>query len=102
MLGAASMVNKDQILDCLERGWVVVAPNHRLCPQLDLRQGPIEDIRDLLGWIQGGELDEVLEKHAASSHLGIDPDRILAFGTSAGAHLSLCLVSMFSESIRQY
>jgi acetyl esterase/lipase len=84
------MVNNDQIIDCLERGWIVVVPNHRLCPQVNLLEGPITDIRDLSSWIHVGRLDKQLEKFGSS--LRCDLLKVIAFGTSAGGHLSLCLV----------
>jgi acetyl esterase/lipase len=90
MLGSSLMVNNDQIIDCLERGWIVVVPNHRLCPQFNLLEGPITDIRDLSSWIHAGRLDEQLEKFGSS--LRCDLFKVIAFGTSAGGHLSLCLV----------
>lgn len=90
MLGHSGMVNQDQIQDCLDRGWIVVVPNHRLCPQVDI-SALVDDIRDLLRWIQNGRLDEILAEQSKSS-VQCDLERIIAFGTSAGAHLSLCLV----------
>lgn len=90
MLGHSGMVNQEQILDCLDRGWIVVVPDHRLCPQVDI-SALLDDIRDLLRWIQTGKLDEVLAKES-KSNVQCDLERIVAFGTSAGGHLSLCLV----------
>jgi acetyl esterase/lipase len=92
MLGSSKMVNKDQIQDCLDRGWVVVAANHRLCPQVDLLQGPIADCRDLLAWIHHGGLEEAISREL---EYGIKPlldlDHVFAFGTSSGGTLALCL-----------
>lgn len=93
MLGASSMVNKDQIEDCLVRGWIVVVPNHRLCPQVDVLEGPIGDIQDLLLWIHAGKLDEAIFENEKTSPARCDLKTIFAFGTSAGGHISLCLVS---------
>ncbi|KIV99589.1 uncharacterized protein PV09_08766 [Verruconis gallopava] len=89
MLGASSMVNNDQVIDCLERGWIVVVPNHRLCPQVDILDGPVCDIRDLSTWLHDGFLDKELEK--LGSLLRCDLNRVIAFGTSAGGHLAMCL-----------
>jgi acetyl esterase/lipase len=91
MLGASSMVNNDQIIDCLERGWIVVVPDHRLCPQVDILEGPVQDIRDLSSWIYAGALDRELSEHG--TELRCDLHRVIAFGTSAGGHLAMCLVS---------
>lgn len=92
MLGHSRMVNKDQIEDCLNRGWIVVVPDHRLCPQVDIFEGPVQDIRDLLHWIQNGELNKIISEKTSGA-VFCDVDRIVAFGTSAGGTLALCLVS---------
>jgi acetyl esterase/lipase len=91
MLGSSKMVNRDQIQDCLNRGWVVLAPNHRLCPQVNLIEGPVQDSRDLLAWIYSGGLQKSIDAHS-ETHVA-DLDHVLAFGTSAGGTLALCLVS---------
>jgi acetyl esterase/lipase len=92
MLGSSKMVNKDQVSDCLSRGWIVLAPNHRLCPQVNLLEGPMQDCRDLLAWVLDGGLETALRRQAAST-LVPDLDHVFAFGTSSGGHLALCLVS---------
>ncbi|GJC87300.1 non-reducing polyketide synthase andM [Colletotrichum liriopes] len=67
------MVNKDQIADCLGRGWIVLVPNHRLCPQVSLLDGPMRDCRDLLGWVYDGELQKVLDIRQEGSY-AVDND----------------------------
>lgn len=91
MLGASGMVNPDQIRDCLDRGWIVVVPNHRLCPQVTLLDGPMQDCRDLLEWIYEGRLEESLKKQGYSAQY--DLSHVFSFGTSSGGHLALSLVS---------
>ncbi|KAI6757050.1 hypothetical protein HG530_011648 [Fusarium avenaceum] len=89
MLGASEMVNQDQIEDCLSRGWIVVVPNHRLCPQVNVLEGPMQDCRDLLEWIYNHELERSIHQH---SHPHIcDLKHVFAFGTSSGGHLALSL-----------
>lgn len=85
------MVNHDQIKDCLARGWLVVAPNHRLCPQLNVIDGPMQDCRDLLAWIYGGGLEQSLLT-AWGRSIKLDLDHVFAFGTSSGGTLALSLV----------
>ncbi|KAF4415138.1 hypothetical protein F53441_14659 [Fusarium austroafricanum] len=85
------MVNKDQVSDCLARGWIVLCPNHRLCPQLNLLEGPIQDCRDLLAWVYQGGLQTALDNPTGSSTFVLDLDYVFAFGTSSGGHLALCL-----------
>ena len=92
MLGSSDMVNKDQVQDCLDRGWIVLAPNHRLCPQVDLLDGPMRDCRDLLAWIYGGGLHETVASQTSIPY-PLDLDHVFAFGTSSGGTLALSLVS---------
>lgn len=92
MLGSSKMVNRHQVQDCLNRGWIVLAPNHRLCPQVNLLEGPIQDCRDLLAWVYDGGLEREINE-TAQSRVIPDIDRIFAFGTSSGGTLALCLVS---------
>ncbi|CAG7923871.1 unnamed protein product [Penicillium olsonii] len=87
MLGHSRMVSLPQISDCLARGWIVLVPNHRLCPAVNILEGPMQDIRDLLSWIQDGHLDNVI----SSCGYCADLDNIAAFGTSSGGHLALSL-----------
>ena len=94
MLGSSKMVNRDQIQDCLHRGWIVVAPNHRLCPQVNLIEGPVQDCRDLLAWIHKGDLEQSISA-TEQQLLQLDLDHVFAFGTSSGATLALCLVKIF-------
>lgn len=99
MLGSSRMVNMDQVEDCLQRGWIVVAPNHRLCPQIDLLEGPIRDIRDLLAWIYEGGLQQAMNQHASGHPRLVDLSYVFAFGTSSGGTLALCLVSCLESSL---
>lgn len=89
MLGHSRMVSLPQVHDCLERGWIVLVPNHRLCPGVNLLEGPMQDIRDLLAWVYDGHLDAVLKEQGAYR---ADLENVGAFGTSSGGHLALALV----------
>ncbi|KAH6856159.1 Alpha/Beta hydrolase protein [Chaetomium sp. MPI-CAGE-AT-0009] len=90
MLGSSAMVNKDQVQDCLNRGWIVLAPNHRLCPQVDLFDGPMRDCRDLLDWIHDGGLQRAIAAETTDPY-PLDLDHVFAFGTSSGGTLALTL-----------
>lgn len=96
MLGASEMVNQDQIEDCVGRRWIVVVPNHRLCPQVDLLEGPMLDCRDLLAWIYDGGLERSIRVNSYQHRC--DLDHVFAFGTSSGGHLALCLVWSFTQT----
>jgi acetyl esterase/lipase len=98
MLGSSKMVNRDQIVDCLNRNWIVVVPNHRLCPQVNLLEGPMQDCRNLLGWIYDGGLERSISLQTTEDYL-IDLDHVFAFGTSSGGMLALSLVSFPSYTL---
>jgi len=94
-VGSARIVNQDQIEHCLGRGWIMVVPNHRLCPGVDLLEGPITDCRDFLSWIYDKGLEKEIAKNSPpNTSIRIDYDHVFASGTSSGGHLSLCLVSI--------
>lgn len=99
MLGSSRMVNQDQIRDCLSRGWVVISPNHRLCPQVNVLEGPMQDCRDLLSWIYDGSLSQALGDQ--QQRVNLDLDRVYATGTSSGGTLALALVSPTYDSGKQ-
>lgn len=93
MLGSSSMVNADQIDDCLSRGWILLSLDHRLCPQVDIFAGPVTDCRDALAWVYDGGLEKALKGTEEGKQYEIDHDRVVAFGTSSGGTLALSLVS---------
>jgi acetyl esterase/lipase len=100
MLGSSDMVNKDQIQDCLDRGWIMLAPNHRLCPQVDLFDGPMRDCRDLLDWIYTGGLHSAVSSETSLAY-PLDLDHVFAFGTSSGGTLALSLVGLIRPLANQ-
>lgn len=90
IVGWSRMNNADTIENCLERGWIVLSIEYRLCPGVDLLEGPMTDARDVLHWVQTGGLATALEK--ASISIRPDPERVMAMGASAGGHLTLSMV----------
>ncbi|KAL0261793.1 hypothetical protein SLS55_003225 [Diplodia seriata] len=99
ILGHSDMVNKDQIQDCLERGWIVLSLEHRLCPQVDILEGPITDCRDALAWVYNGGLDSQLAGNPSTAAFAVDTDRVVAFGTSSGGAIALAMVSFSNISL---
>ncbi|KAL4993185.1 Alpha/Beta hydrolase protein [Aspergillus recurvatus] len=93
MLGHSRMVSLPQISDCLARGWIVAAPNHRLCPGVDVLSGPVADIRDFLAWIYADQYEGGLDSFLQGQGKGyrVDKERVMAFGTSSGGFLALSL-----------
>lgn len=89
IMGHPIMNPKGQIEDSLDRGWIVLAPDHRLCPQVDILEGPMGDIRSLHSWVHAGHLDDVLKKRGIP--LAADKRRIIATGSASGGHACLGL-----------
>lgn len=90
MLGHAGINSKDQIQDCLERGWIVLAIEHRLCPGVNVFDGPMTDVRDALSWVQNDGLAKALKKN--DRDVAADAERVMVMGTSSGGHLALSTV----------
>ncbi len=69
-------------------GLVAIAAQYRLCNVHDITAiESMSDARDLIMWMR-----------QSATSLNIDPDRIVAYGWSAGAHL-VSSAAIFSESI---
>lgn len=95
MLGHAGINNRDQIADCVERGWIVLSIEHRLCPGVNVLEGPMEDVKDVLGWAQNGGLADVLKESENGKSVRADEGRVMVMGTSSGGHLALSTVRDF-------
>jgi acetyl esterase/lipase len=71
----------------LELGILPVSIDYRLCPEVNLVDGPIQDVCDALKWVQTA-LPQLLSSQA---HVQIDPTRVVAIGWSTGGHLAMTL-----------
>jgi acetyl esterase/lipase len=89
MLGNSRMNSSLQIEDCLARGWIVIAPNHRLCPQVDVLEGPVTDCRILWQWVHAGHLEHLLQEKGID--VKVDKKKMVVIGTSAGGQLAYTL-----------
>lgn len=97
MLGNSRLISQLHVEHCLSKGWIVLSPNHRLCPGVDALEGPVSDVRDLLDWVYSGKLDEYLLSTAiggrnAGERMRADSERVAAVGCSSGGTLALSLV----------
>lgn len=73
-----------QIDFLLQNGALSVSFDYRLCPEVNLIDGPIADIQDAYRWMQT-ELPTILERHS----IAVDPTRIAVVGWSTGGHLAM-------------
>jgi acetyl esterase/lipase len=72
----------------LERGFVPVSIDHRLCPEVSLAEGPMVDVCDALEWARY-ELQYL--KFQNSPGLQIDGRRVVVIGWSSGGQLAMSL-----------
>lgn len=81
--GSAEMSDPNSRAYAVEMNCVVVSVNYRLAPETRF-PGPVEDCYAALLWL-----------HRAADELGVNPDRIMVAGESAGAGLAaaLCLLT---------
>lgn len=84
VLGTTDLIPRNQVADLVARGFVVVTPEYRLCPQVSLYDGPIQDAKDVFKWCQH-KLPDLLK----DVNVQVDSSQIVAMGHSAGGQLAL-------------
>lgn len=72
----------------LSLGFIVTSMDYRLLPETKL-EGQMEDVRDVEGWLRKSLAREVKDYFS-----GVQSDKIIVVGASAGAHLALLTVSI--------
>jgi acetyl esterase/lipase len=90
VLGNALNIPRAQISWLAREGFVVVAPDFRLCPHSDVWSGPVHDCIQLYSWIVSGGLQHALEEYL----IQVDIDRIVIFGYQSGGTLAQILVCL--------
>ncbi|KAL2829518.1 Alpha/Beta hydrolase protein [Aspergillus cavernicola] len=86
VVGSRDMIPTAQIQYLVDSGFVFVSADYRLCPQVPLYDGPIEDAKDAYSWSKN-LLPGLLEE----ADIDVDPTTIVALGYSAGGLLALHL-----------
>lgn len=76
--------HRDRLLD---RGFIVVSANYRLCPTITLYEGPVRDSLDAYEWARLA-LPGLLKNEGVSA----DGSRIVVLGHSCGGTLALLTV----------
>ncbi|KAI0838314.1 BcPKS19, polyketide synthase [Hypoxylon sp. FL0890] len=71
----------------LEKGFLPVSLDHRLCPEVSLSEGPMVDVCDALDWARH-TLPHLKSKPAG---LQIDGERVVVVGWSSGGQLAMSL-----------
>lgn len=71
----------------IDRGFLPISVDYRLCPETTLFEGPMTDCCDALKWAR-----ETLPKlQLLGPSVKVDPTRIVAFGVSSGGQLAMSL-----------
>ncbi|VUC22767.1 unnamed protein product [Clonostachys rosea] len=85
-VGSKEMIPQTQIQKLVvDWGWIVVAPDYRLCPTISLYEGPITDALDAYNW-SILSLPDILRKEGVGN---VDTQRVMSGGYSAGGTLAL-------------
>ena len=71
----------------LERGLIPISVDYRLCPEVNLTQGPMTDALDALAWVRS----TLPSLPRARPKVLLDTTRVAAVGWSAGGHLAMTL-----------
>lgn len=70
-----------------EKGFLPIAVDYRLCPEVTLAQGPMKDVVDALAWIRTVLPTIQLQR----ADVKIDGRRVVSVGWSTGGHLAVSL-----------
>ncbi|RYP57380.1 hypothetical protein DL769_009517 [Monosporascus sp. CRB-8-3] len=70
----------------ISRGLLPVGIDYRLCPEINIIDGPITDVCDAYQWAR-----EVLPGIASRAGVRVDPERVVAIGWSTGGQLAMSL-----------
>lgn len=68
----------------LSHGVLPVSIDYRLCPEINMLDGPIRDVRDAYAWIRNG-----LPGALGNASVVPDPSRVVVIGWSSGGHLAM-------------
>lgn len=69
----------------LQRGFLPVSVDYRLCPETTLFEGPMTDCRDALQWVR----NVLPTLQLAWPNAQVDPSKVLALGWSSGGQLAM-------------
>ncbi|RHZ53126.1 hypothetical protein CDV55_100294 [Aspergillus turcosus] len=80
-------IRPEQTQLLLEHGFLPISVDYRLCPEVTLTEGPMEDVADALRWIR-----TILPTiRLRRPDIKIDGNRVVSVGWSTGGHLALSL-----------
>ena len=82
-----SDVRPEQTQMLLQRGFLPISIDYRLCPETTLFQGPMMDVADALAWIR----NVLPELQLARPDIRVDRERVVGIGWSTGGTLAMSL-----------
>ena len=88
MLYSRKRANPKQVTLLLSLGFLPVSFDYRLCPEMNVLDGPMNDACDALSWARS-ELPSLAPTLAPG--LEADGGKVAAVGWSSGGHLSMTL-----------
>lgn len=71
----------------LEKGFLPISLDHRMCPEINLSQGPMVDICDALAWAR----NELPQLELRRSDIKVDGEKVVVIGWSSGGQLAMSL-----------
>lgn len=77
--------NQTQML--LDSGFLPVSIDYRLCPEVSLLEGPMQDVRDALAWARR----DLPRLKLMRGDIRPDGEKVVAIGWSTGGHLAMTL-----------
>ncbi|KAI9884810.1 MAG: Type I Iterative PKS [Watsoniomyces obsoletus] len=80
-------VNRKQTKLLLENGFLPVSVDYRLCPEMNVREGPMTDVCDALRWARY----QLPMMRLNCAGLKVDGDRVVVVGWSTGGTLAMTL-----------
>ncbi|KAJ5297788.1 hypothetical protein N7508_008037 [Penicillium antarcticum] len=80
-------IHMKHIKTLLDRGFLPISVDYRLCPEVNLSQGPMTDACDALAWAKS----QLPDLDRARSDVHLDSNRVAAIGWSSGGQLAMTL-----------
>ena len=81
-----SAIRSAQTLHLLQLGFLPVSVDYRLCPEINVIDGAMTDVRDSLNWVR-----RHLPSIAQDRGITVDSNKVMAVGWSTGGHLAMTL-----------
>lgn len=76
-----------QVQTLLASGFLPISIDYRLCPEVNITEGPMKDVCDALGWAR----NTLPRIPLGRRDVRVDGDKVVAVGWSTGGHLAMTL-----------